>query len=796
MEIVKQLKQIVIILLVFAVVNLCLLSFQSYQMTKYGRVVNFSGIVRGASQKLVKNELSNYPKDQEIEKINAIIQGLIKGDKTLDLPLVKNKIFQVKISIVQEKWTDLKAEIIAFREGKSTKQQLLQISEDFWIVTNDATFAAENTASSHIQSLRKLYLVLFLINLTVLTFVWKINKKISLNIKDRIRAEISLKSSEEKFQQLANNINEVFWMTDINFREIIYVSPAYEKIWGKTCESLYLDINQWKNSIYPQDVSFFDRVLENFLINQEGTFYLEYRILSSDNQIYWIHHRGFLIKNIENQAYRIAGIAEDITQKKNIEICLREELKQTIRLQTITNKIRASLEIETILNNTAHILAIKMKIDSCLIYTYIGDDQFQLNLIGTNINKNIRHYDFLNQLDKDDSYLKRIIDEDKAVVINKIEEEPLLISNQHLLQAENIKSLLTIRTSYKQNINGVIELHQYDKIHNWQPKDIKLIEAVASQLGIAIAQANLLAENKKQLEKLNQQNIQLQEKSKQAEAANKAKTNFLANMSHEIRTPLNAILGFSDLLSQKIIDPENVNHLQSIIFSSNNLLALINDIFELIRLESGIVKVESETVNLTEIIRQIYYKFSEKANQKNIKLIVNLNKNIPDILEFDKLKLYQIINNLLSNAIKFTKLGSVKVDVWANYFQSDLKTRQENCSIVIRIKDTGIGISQEKQKIIFDRFTQVSQETNREYEGIGLGLTLTQKMIQLLEGNLKLESELEKGTTITVTLPHLNIIQLSNQKALNLITETQLTTQEQKNIGQQKKLVLSNYQNS
>ena len=85
-----------------------------------------------------------------------------------------------------------------------------------------------------------------MINLTVLTFVWKINKKISLNIKDRIRAEISLKSSEEKFQQLANNINEVFWMTDINFREIIYVSPAYEKIWGKTCESLYLDINQWK----------------------------------------------------------------------------------------------------------------------------------------------------------------------------------------------------------------------------------------------------------------------------------------------------------------------------------------------------------------------------------------------------------------------------------------------------------------------------------------------------------------------------------------------------------------------
>ncbi|MDJ0730890.1 MAG: ATP-binding protein [Crocosphaera sp.] len=775
MEIVKQLKQIVIILLIFAMVNVCLLYFQSYQMTKDGRVVNFSGIVRGASQKLIKNELVNHPNDQEINKIDRIIQGLIKGDKSLDLPVVKSKNFQSKINIVQQKWQTVKSEIIAFRQGKTTEKKLLEISEIFWNVTNDATFTAENITVNNIHFLRRFYLLLFAINILVLSIIWKVTKKISRNIMDRIRAEISLKSSEEKFHQLANNINEVFWITDINYQQMIYVSPAYEKIWGKTCQSLYLDINQWKKSIYPEDLEIFNRVLENFLVNQEETFDLEYRIIGSDKKINWIHDRGFVIKNSQNKAYRIAGIAEDITQRKIIEIRLRQELKRTLLLQTITNKIRASLEIETILDKTANIIAKKMNINSCLIYTYSHNQYLKFSLIGKNTNNTIKFYDFLNQLDQDNPYLRKIIDKDKATPINNIKEEPLLTSSQYLLQSKNIKSILTVRTSYKKQINGVIELHQYHQIHHWKPEEINLIESVASRLGIAIAQANLLTENKQQLEKLNEQNRQLQEKTKQAAAANQAKTNFLANMSHEIRTPLNAILGFSDLLSQKMTDPDNVNYLQSIMISGNNLLELINDIFDMVKLESGTVKLQYEPVNLQEIITQIHHTFSQKAKNKNIQLLVDFNENIPDIIEFDKIKLYQILTNLIDNAIKFTKLGSVKITIWANGFKNDLKTHQENCSIIISIQDTGVGISEEKQEIIFDRFTQVSQEMNRAYEGIGLGLTLSQKLVQLLGGTIELDSQLGKGSTFTLNFPNINIIQSSSQKIIDLITEKELT---------------------
>ncbi|MDJ0660691.1 MAG: ATP-binding protein [Crocosphaera sp.] len=774
MEIVKQLKQIIIILFIFAMVNVCLLYFQSYQMTKDGRVVNFSGIVRGASQKLIKNELLNYPNDEEINKIEQIIQGLSKGDKSLNLPVVTSKNFQAKINIVEQEWQNLKKKIREFRQRKITEKELLLISEKFWIVTNDATFSAENHAVNNVQSLRYLYLLLFGINLVVLSVIWKITRKISRNILDRIRAEISLKSSEEKFQQLVNNINEVFWMTDINDQQILYVSPAYEKIWGKTCESLYLDINQWKKSIYPQDVVRVNRVLENFLINQQETFDLEYRIITSSNKICWIHDRGFVINNGQNQPYRIAGIAEDITQKKNIENRLRQELKRTLLLQTITNKIRASLEIETILDKTANILAQKMNINSCLIYTYDNNDHLKFNLIGKNSNNTIKHYDFLNELDKEHLYLKNIINKDKATAINNIDQEPLLISSKHLLNAENIKSILTVRTSYKKQINGVIELHQYHKIYYWKAEEINLIEAVASRLGIAIAQATLLAENKQQLEKLNQQNIQLQEKTKQAEAANQAKTNFLANISHEIRTPLNAILGFSDLLSHKITEPENLKYIQSIIFSGRNLLDLINHVFDMVKLESGTIKLQYEAVNLRDIIRQISLEFSKKTRRKNIEFIIILDKNIPDIIEFDKMKIYQILDNLVDNAIKFTMLGSVTINVKANNFKQDYITKEEQCSLTISIQDTGIGISEEQKKIVFNRFTQVSEEINRTHEGVGLGLTLSQKLIQLLGGTIKLDSQLNKGTTVTLYFPNINIIQSSSQKSINLITDNPL----------------------
>lgn len=765
MEIVKELKQIVIILLLFAVVNVCLLYFQSYQITKDGRVVNFSGIVRGASQKLVKNELVNNHNDQEIKAIEKIIQGLIQGDKSLDLPAAKSPTFRSKLNTVEQKWQILKAEIKAFRQQKTTSENLVKISEDFWIVTNKSTFAAEEVAMKNIHSLQRFYWFLFAINLLVLSFIWKMTRSISRNIIARLKAEKSLKSSEKKFRQLAENINEVFWITDLNYQQFIYVSPAYEKIWGRSCESLYLDINEWIESIYFPDLRAINQALKPILMQENKSFELEYRIVRPDKKIRWIYTKGFIINNSENKPYRIVGISEDITQKKNIEIRLQKELKRALLLQTITNKIRASLEIETILNNVARILGKVLNIDRVLIYTYTKNKNSKLSIIGKWQNNDVKLFCFLNYLDSDNIYLTQILEKDQVIAINNIQKEPLLKSSQDLLLTGQIKSMLTVRTSYKKQINGVIELHQCNQNHLWTKEEIILIEAITSQLGIAIAKSNLLKENKQQLDKLNQKNIELKKQKKQAEAANQAKTNFLANMSHEIRTPLNAIFGFSHLLGQKITDSQSLNYLKSITFSGEKLLELIDNILDIVKLESEIVELQYEAVDIRDIIRQIYENNYHKVNKKNLQLRVNVANNVPDIIEFDKIRLYQIINNLVNNSIKFTKIGLIFINVSVAH----LKTEQKQCSIIISIRDTGIGISQNQQKIIFNKFTQVYEEMNREYNGLGIGLNLTQKIVQLLGGNIEIESQLHEGSTFTLIFPTVKIIKLSSLKVINFI---------------------------
>ncbi|MDJ0508056.1 MAG: ATP-binding protein [Crocosphaera sp.] len=581
MDIVKSLRQIIIILFIFAILNLSLLYFQSYQIMKDGRVVNFSGIVRGASQKLIKNELVNHQGDDNIRKIDNIIQGLKEGSLSFDLPSAKNKKLLNKIEIVEKKWQNLKDNIQAFRKQEITAETLVKMSEDFWIATNSATFMAEKVSFEKVQSLRNFYLFIFLVNLLVLLFIFKINRKITKNIMARIRAEISLRSAEKKFHQLVDNINEVFWITDIEGNNIIYVSPAYEKIWGKSCNSLYVDYSQWIESIYPQDLDFFENIMNSFVLNEDNYFEVEYRIIRADGEIRWIHDRGFAIKNGDNKVYRIAGIAEDITAKKNIEI------------------------------------------------------------------------------------------------------------------------------------------------------------------------------------RLNQQNIELQEKSEQAEIANKAKTEFLANMSHEMKTPLNGILGFSGLLSQRITDEKSLSYIEIVMSSGEKLLALINDILELAKLESGKLNLQYEPVNLRDIIQQINSKFSSIVKDKKIDFYVDIEDDVPDIIEFDTLRLHQIIDHLVDNAIKFTQKGSISINI------STTKDNTKYCSISIEVKDTGVGISQEKQEIIFDRFTQISGEINREYEGVGIGLTLTQRLTQMLGGTINVNSQLNKGSVFSLLFSSVRIIKSSSYLCSN-----------------------------
>jgi len=228
--------------------------------------------------------------------------------------------------------------------------------------------------------------------------------------------------------------------------------------------------------------------------------------------------------------------------------------------------------------------------------------------------------------------------------------------------------------------------------------------------------------------------------------ANQAKDRFLASMSHELRTPLNAIIGFTGTLLMKLPGPLNADQekqLRTVQTGANHLLALINDLLDLAKIDAGKVELNLVPTECKEVIEEVAASLRPQAEGKGLEFTVTVPQGLT--VRSDRRALTQIVINLANNAIKFTERGGVRIRA---------ERREENGSraLEISVEDTGIGIRPEDQKKLFGAFTQVDDSANRRYEGTGLGLHLSQKLAQALEGRIELKSEYGKGSTFTLVL--------------------------------------------
>lgn len=226
-----------------------------------------------------------------------------------------------------------------------------------------------------------------------------------------------------------------------------------------------------------------------------------------------------------------------------------------------------------------------------------------------------------------------------------------------------------------------------------------------------------------------------------AEAANKAKSEFLANMSHEIRTPLNGIIGFTDLLKNTKLEKIQRNYMNTINQSAKSLMEIVNDILDFSKIESGKLELDIKKYDLNEILNQVIELINYDSNTKKIELSLNISNQVPKYIWVDSIRLKQILINLLSNAVKFTEKGNVVLSV-------NIKEDKGNDKKTIRfsVKDTGIGIQKDYQKKIFDSFSQGDTSTTRKFGGTGLGLTISNQLLSLMDSKLQLESEFSKGS--------------------------------------------------
>jgi signal transduction histidine kinase/DNA-binding response OmpR family regulator len=238
----------------------------------------------------------------------------------------------------------------------------------------------------------------------------------------------------------------------------------------------------------------------------------------------------------------------------------------------------------------------------------------------------------------------------------------------------------------------------------------------------------------------------IQEKIK-SEESTKTKELFLANMSHEIRTPLNAIIGFSHQMGKTDLLPQQRLYMDSIQSAAKNLMNIINDILDMSKIDAGKLPIEKIPFNFTEVIKDALSITSEKASEKGLRLNLSLDIKISDHLIGDPQRLRQILINLINNAIKFTTRGVIKVKTWL------VEEREDSQVISIAVSDTGMGMDESFLKRIFENFSQAESSTSRQFGGTGLGLSITKQLLELMGGEITVESELDNGSTFTIKVP-------------------------------------------
>ena len=269
---------------------------------------------------------------------------------------------------------------------------------------------------------------------------------------------------------------------------------------------------------------------------------------------------------------------------------------------------------------------------------------------------------------------------------------------------------------------------------------------------------NLERRVEERTKRLREENERRKIAQEQAELANEAKNSFLATISHEVRTPINAIIGFCDLTINSNIDKIHQTNLSRVKDSSTHLLALIKDILDYSQIESGNYELKKETFDLFELINSVVNAFYLDAESKKVKLSFNKTGTIPRYYTGDSDAVRQILYNLIGNAIKFTEKGEVSVSLKID----EIISKEEKIKLCFEVKDTGIGISQLKQKLIFKGFTQVDGSSSRRYGGAGLGLTISKHFVEMMNGDIWVNSKKNEGSTFSF-----NIILKENKKKVS-----------------------------
>ena len=540
----------------------------------------------------------------------------------------------------------------------------------------------------------------------------------SRNITERKKLQKE-KDEINKRYKLATNVGGIgVWKLFLENNKLIW-DREMKKIYGFSTEKNDIEYEDWVNSIHPEDR---ERVNKDFnkAVENKTKFNNEFRINTNSGEAKYIRAFGQIVTNENDKPIQVIGVNYDITERK-----LYEKRYKTLFDESLFGV--ALLDLKTA-------KPIEFNETLCDMLGYSREEFAKLSISDYEAKEN-------------EEEIKQRVER----MLNGSKEK---FETKHRKKDGTIIDVLIKASAVI--LNGEKYIHVMYMDITKRKKALEKLEEYSNEMEI--------------------KNMELEQAKIKAQEASKAKSQFLANMSHEIRTPMNSIIGMADLLLETDLSNTQREYIEILSNAGENLLNIINDILDLSKIEAGKIELEKEDFNLYKILENVAEMMSVRAFKKGLEFPLRIAPNVPSCIKGDSSRLRQILINFIGNAIKFTKEGQVVVEVELEQYTK--VEGKEGVELLFQVKDTGIGIEKEKQKKIFSSFSQADSSSTRKYGGTGLGLSISKQLVEMMGGDIELESFPGEGSTFSFTA----LFPLSDKKIKNNITESKVEIFEDLNI--------------